>query len=211
MQPGAWGVDRRPRRRHAGRGGRLQLYPTKNLGALGDGGLVCTADPSRAARLARLRQYGWDYARISNEPGLNSRLDDEQAAILRVLLPGLDRGNAPRRAIAAAYDDALSRSGTAPPRRRTSCIPAFHQYVIRAPAGASRPELRSTLQDQGVSTAIHYWPPLHRQPAYAGRLALGPLGCRRTEQAAREVVSLPIHPQLSEAQVDTVCAALRRL
>jgi len=140
--------------------------------------------------------------------GMNSRLDEIQAAILRVKLPRLDAGNAKRREIAAAYDAALAGTGVRAPARREGCDHVFHQYVIRV---ARRDEVRKTLAAQGIGTGIHYPVPVHRQPAYADRLPMGPADCRQTEAAADVILSLPMYPELEEAELDRVCAALRGL
>jgi dTDP-4-amino-4,6-dideoxygalactose transaminase len=185
----------------------FSLYPTKNLGALGDGGVVAAGDAALAGRLAALRQYGWHRHYVSDEAGINSRLDELQAAILRVRLAHLDAGNARRRAIAAAYDAALG-GALRPPARRAGATHVFHQYVLRSPR---RAEIQAELRAAGIGTGIHYPMPVHTQPAYAGRVALGPSGCRASEAACAEVFSLPMFPELTDAQVETVCAALRRL
>ena len=124
--------------RHASGGAAaFSLYPTKNLGALGDGGVLATDDFELADRIAALRQYGWHERYISDLVGVNSRLDEVQAAILRVRLPRLDAGNAPPAAIAAAYDGALAGGPYAPPARREGAEHVFHQYVAPR-AGARR-------------------------------------------------------------------------
>lgn len=184
------------------------LYPTKNLGALGDAGVLSTADAALAARIAAIRQYGWKQRYISDMTGVNSRLDEVQAAVLRVRLPLLDAANARRRAIAAAYDAALAKGPVAPPARRAKAEHVFHQYVVRSGA---RDAVQARLKDQGIATAIHYPVPVHLQPAYKGRVALGPAGCAETDAAAREIFSLPMFPELTEDQVARVCAALRSI
>ena len=186
--------------------GAFSLYPTKNLGALGDGGVLATNDMALAERIAALRQYGWRTHYVSDAVGVNSRLDEIQAAILRVRLKRLDAGNARRGAIAAAYDLALV--GIAPPARRPGASHVFHQYVVRV---AGRPEVQARLRAAGIATGIHYAMPVHRQPAYEGRTRLGPSGCRESEAAADQVLSLPMYPELSDAQVASVCSELRAL
>ncbi|MFC0409092.1 DegT/DnrJ/EryC1/StrS family aminotransferase [Roseomonas elaeocarpi] len=186
----------------------FSLYPTKNLGALGDGGVVTTADADLAERMAAIRQYGWRERYVSDGPGINSRLDEVQAAVLRARLPFLDAGNARRREIAGAYDAALAGGTLAAPVCREGATHVFHQYVLRAPG---REALQARLRQAGIGTAVHYPVPVHAQPAYRGRVALGPAGCRETELAAREVLSLPMFPELTAAQVATVCAALEEL
>jgi dTDP-4-amino-4,6-dideoxygalactose transaminase len=186
----------------------FSFYPTKNLGAFGDAGAVATRDAALAARLRALRQYGWRLRYVSDVPGINSRLDETQAAVLRVKLQTLDAGNARRREIAAAYDAALAGTGIAPPRRRPGCAHVFHQYVVQLD---ERDEVQRILAEQGVGTGIHYPVPVHLQPAYADRLPMGPMGCRETALAAGRILSLPMYPELRDAQLEQVCAALRRL
>jgi dTDP-4-amino-4,6-dideoxygalactose transaminase len=184
----------------------FSFYPTKNLGALGDGGAVAVRDPDLATRIAALRQYGWHKHYISDEIGINSRLDELQAAILRAKLPHLDSQNTRRADIAARYTAAL-RTLT-PPRQRDGATHVFHLYVLRSDR---RDALQATLREQGVGTGIHYPMPVHRQPAYANRVAMGQGGCPHTETASREVFSLPLYPDLTDEQVETICAALRSL
>lgn len=191
-----------------GQAAAFSLYPTKNLGALGDGGVLATDDFELADRIAALRQYGWRERYVSDLIGVNSRLDEVQAAILRAKLPRLDAGNARRRAIAAAYDAALADGPLAPPARREGAEHVFHQYVLRV---ADRAGMQARLRAEGVGTGIHYPVPVHLQGAYRGRVPLGPAACGETERAAREVLSLPMYPELSDAQVERICAALRGL
>ena len=187
----------------------FSLYPTKNLGALGDGGIVATPDPELRARIAALRQYGWRERYVSAEPGVNSRLDELQAAILRVKLRDLDASNARRGAIAARYDAALAMGAVAAaPWRAPGIGHVFHQYVLRS---ARRDAVRAELAGLGIDTAIHYPVPVHLQPAYAGRLPLGPSGCATTAVVAHEILSLPMFPELGRDQVDRICDALAGL
>lgn len=183
----------------------FSLYPTKNLGALGDGGVVATSDEGLAQKIAALRQYGWKTHYISDLQGVNSRLDEIQAAILRVKLAHLDRHNARRQEIARHYDAALAETPVRPPVLRPDCAHVFHQYVVRV---ADRAGLQARLRAQGIATGIHYPMPVHLQPAYAGRVALGPAGCTQTARAAGEVLSLPMFPQLTDAQIEAVCHGL---
>ena len=186
----------------------FSLYPTKNLGALGDGGVLATADEALAERIGAIRQYGWRSRYVSDLVGVNSRLDEVQAAILRVRLPRLDANNARRREIAGAYDAALADGPLLPPSRREGAAHVFHQYVLRV---EGRDALAAQLRAQGIGTGVHYPVPVHLQPAYRGRVALGPAGCAETEAAAGEVLSLPMFPELTGAQVERVCEALRGL
>ena len=186
----------------------FSFYPTKNLGAFGDGGAVVTSDPALAARLVELREYGWRERYVSHLAGMNSRLDELQAAFLRVKLRRLDADNAARQAIAGAYDEGLRGLGLALPPRRAGATHVFHQYVVRT---AQRDALQAALKARGIGTNIHYPQPVHLQPAYRGRVAMGPSGLTHSERAAREVLSLPMFPQLEEAQVRRVIAAVREI
>jgi dTDP-4-amino-4,6-dideoxygalactose transaminase len=181
------------------------FYPTKNLGALGDGGAVTGRDPALLDKVRLLREYGWSpQARyVSQVEGVNSRLDELQAAILRVRLRQLDAGNAARRELAAHYDHLLPATVTRPVEQ-AGCRHVYHLYVIQHP---DRERLRTRLAAQGIGAGIHYPVPVHLQPAYQGgpvRAAALPV----TELAAREVLSLPMHPALSAAQVTSVAAAV---
>jgi dTDP-4-amino-4,6-dideoxygalactose transaminase len=186
----------------------FSFYPTKNLGALGDGGAVAVADPALAGRVASLRQYGWHKHYISDEIGVNSRLDELQAAILRVKLPHLDRQNARRAEIASAYDRALRDSPVRPPRARHGATHVYHLYVVRTDV---RDDVQAVLRQKGIGTGIHYPVPVHQQPAYAGHVALAASGCPETTSAARQILSLPLYPELTDDQVGFICNAVRAL
>ena len=201
-------------RLHGRRGGTFgdaatfSFYPTKNLGALGDGGAVAVSDPALAERIAALRQYGWHKHYISDEVGVNSRLDEIQAAILRVKLTHLAAQKARRAEIAGIYTDALFGTPLHPPRTRKDADQVYHLYVTRSP---ERNRAQATLKENGVGTGIHYPVPVHLQPAYTNRIALGPAGCPKTERAAQEILSLPIYPELTDAEVETIATALKTL
>lgn len=184
----------------------FSFYPTKNLGALGDGGLVATKDAAVAERIRALREYGWRQRYVSDVPGLNSRLDEIQAAILSARLPHLAAENARRREIAAAYDRGLAAIGLALPGTRPGAVHVRHQYVVRHP---ERDAFRASLKAAGIGSNVHYPVPVHLQPAYAGRVALAPGRLPVTEEAAREVLSLPMYPQLDDTQVERAIAAVR--
>lgn len=184
----------------------FSLYPTKNLGAFGDGGITVSNDEGLIGRVRELRQYGWRERYVSASVGVNSRLDELQAAILRVKLPHLASDNQRRREIAAAYDDGFAGLDLRCPVRRPGCSPVFHQYVIDVDQRAA---VRQGLADRGVMTGIHYPVPVHRQPAYAGRLPLGPGGLPRTERFAGSILSLPMHPYLTDEQVARVIKAVQ--
>ena len=185
----------------------FSFYPTKNLGALGDGGIVVTSDDGLAGELRAIREYGWRGQRyVSERTGVNSRLDELQAAVLRVKLTALAADNARRRAIAARYDSGLAGLRLTLPARASAAEHVFHQYVVRA---GRRDALRAALKDAGIGTNIHYPVPIHLQPAYRRRIALGPSGMAETERAAGEILSLPMYPQLSDTQIDRVVDAVR--
>lgn len=186
----------------------FSFYPTKNMGALGDGGAVVMHDSAQAGEVAALRQYGWHKHYISDSAGVNSRLDELQAAILRVKLKHIDAQNARRQAIAAAYDAALEGSALVRPARRPGADHVFHLYVVRS---AERDALQVRLREEGIGSGIHYPAPVHLQPAYDGRVAMGPTGLAQTERASREVLSLPLYPELTDEQVARVCEVLRGL
>jgi hypothetical protein len=186
----------------------FSFYPTKNLGAIGDGGLVSFRDSEVAERAQALRQYGWRNRFVSQEPGINSRLDEIQAAILRTKLPHLDRSNARRDEIATAYDGALATLSVAPPLRRADCRHVFHQYVVRV---NRRDSFQARLREFGIATGIHYPIPVHEQPAYANRVLLGPSACTTTSVVAQEIVSLPMYPELTDGQVEKICTSLEQV
>jgi dTDP-4-amino-4,6-dideoxygalactose transaminase len=186
--------------------GCFSFYPTKNLGALGDGGIVVTNDRALATSLRELREYGWRERYVSARQGIGSRLDAIQAAILGVKLGSLGADNARRRAIAGRYDDALAGLPLTVPARRPRTTHVFHQYVIRL---AERDKLRARLRAAGIGTGIHYPVPVHGQPAYRGRLACGPSGLGVSDRAAPQILSLPIYPQLPDPAIDRVIAEIR--
>lgn len=183
----------------------FSFYPTKNLAALGDGGAIATDDSELAQRARLLREYGWRERYISAFPGYNSRLDELQAAVLRVKLRYLWAENERRRALAARYTTGLFGSGLILPVERPGVTHVYHQYVVRH---SRRDLLRERLAAQRIGTLVHYPLPVHLQPAYQGRVWVGP-GLPVTEQVAREVMSLPMFPELQDEQADRVVEALR--
>jgi dTDP-4-amino-4,6-dideoxygalactose transaminase len=184
----------------------FSFYPTKNLGAMGDGGMVAGNNSALVKKARMLREYGWHRRYVSEFPGVNSRLDELQAAILRVRLPYLDAGNRRRAAIAAAYTDGLAGTGLILPEARTGATHVYHQYVVRH---SQRDELQRRLKERAVGTNIHYPVPVHWQPAYASRCEFDPDGLNTTEIVANEVLSLPMYPELSDTEVATVIRAVR--
>jgi dTDP-4-amino-4,6-dideoxygalactose transaminase len=194
--------------RRVGGWGRLaafSFYPTKNLGALGDGGALVTADKPLMERARSLREYGWRDRYVSDVPGMNTRLDELQAALLRAKLRYLEADNERRRTIASTYDRALSSTGLRLPVVRDGVVHAFHQYVVRTPR---RDALRAHLKSNAVGSLIHYPVPVHLQPAYRGRVPLGVTGMHVTEQVVSEILSLPMHPYLTAEQIGRVTEAI---
>lgn len=204
-----------------GAAGCLSFYPTKNLGAYGDGGMILCRDGDRADRLRVLRNHGATSPYRHDVIGINSRLDAIQAAILRAKLAHLDAWTSARQGHAAAYHDALSAAGAglgpggfdglalpirlpnAPPRPAAH---VFHQYVIRVPA-ADREGLRAHLSRAGIDTAVYYPIALHQQRCFAG-LPGGVPCLPESEAAARECLALPVHAELGKEQQARVVAAL---
>jgi len=191
----------------------FSFYPTKNLGGCGEGGLVTTGSAALADRVRRLRDHGQSAKYVHAEEGYNGRLDAIQCAILRVKLRHLEGWNRRRRALAAHYERALADAGSRGwlrlPAVRPGSEHVYHQFAVRVVAAGGRDRVRAALQAEGIETGIHYPVPLHRQPCYAG-LGLAEGSFPESERAAREVLTLPLHPHLAEAQVERVAAALTR-
>jgi dTDP-4-amino-4,6-dideoxygalactose transaminase len=185
--------------------GCLSFYPTKNLGAYGDGGMAVTCNADMAERLDVLRRHGGRVKYYHERLGYNSRLDELQAAILRVKLRHLDAWTEGRRRVAARYDELLADLPVTIPYQAPRVRHVYHQYTIRAPR---RDELQSFLKAQGIGTMIYYPLPLHRQEMYAG-LGLGEGSFPEAERAAREVLALPIYPELTAEQIEQVAGAIR--
>ncbi len=204
--------------------GCFSFYPTKNLGGCGEGGMVTTASAEIAARVLRLGDHGQSEKYVHAEEGYNGRLDALQAAILRIKLRRLAGWNARRRALAAQYTERLKEMGLAGSSLRLPVEKAwgthvYHLYTVRlidggtdrAPstrAPSARDRVRTALLERGIETGVHYPIPLHLQPAYAW-MGLKQGSFPVAERAAREVLSLPLYPEMSEAQVERVCEALR--
>lgn len=183
----------------------LSFYPTKNLGALGDGGAILVADASEARLLRRLRNGGQGDRYRHEIVGTNTRLDEMQAAILREFLKALDGETARRRAIVRRYDAAFAGLPIDALKQQSYAEAVHHLYVVRH---RRREAFMRALRAHGVGTLIHYPIPLHLQPAYAS------LGGRRgdrpkVERAADEIVSLPVYPELTDEQIDLVIAAVK--
>ena len=184
--------------------GCFSFYPTKNLGSFGDAGAVVTDDPELAERLAALRMYGYRGRQVSAIEGMNGRISEVQAAILRVKLARLDDWLARRRRVAERYRAGLAERILRLPRRAAHVEHSYHQFVVRTGA---RDALAEALDAAGIGYGIHYPVPLHAMPAYR-RFASSPLPV--TERAADEVLSLPIHEALTAEEVDRVTEEINR-
>ncbi|MFN8525014.1 MAG: DegT/DnrJ/EryC1/StrS family aminotransferase [Chloroflexota bacterium] len=180
----------------------FSFYPTKNLGAYGDGGCVVTNDADIADRARMLRGYGWRTRYVSESHGFNSRLDELQAAILRVLLRHLDEGNEERRAIARAYTATID--GVVAPPTAPWAEPVYHLYVVESPG---RDRIKAALADQGISTDLHYPLATHLQQAYQS-YGDGPGSLPNTERLCGTVLSLPVFPELTLADAARVAGAV---
>jgi dTDP-4-amino-4,6-dideoxygalactose transaminase len=183
----------------------FSFYPGKNLGALGDGGAITTNDAALAARLRILRNYGSEKKYHNLLKGFNSRLDELQAAFLRAKLPHLDSWNASRRRIAQRYLDGMAGCGLTLPQVPDWAEPVWHLFVVQV---ADRAHFQAALDERGVGSLIHYPIPPHLQPAYA-EMQLGRGSLPVAEAIHDQVVSLPMWPQMTDAQVDAVIAAVR--
>ncbi len=181
----------------------FSFYPSKNLGALGDGGAICTDDAEIAARARRLRNLGQESKGVHVEAGMNERLDGIQAAALRFKLAHLDAWNEARRRLAAVYAEALpdgcERLRTDP---RGECV--FHLFPVRV---GDRDAVRERLAQRGIGSGVHYWPAVHRQPPFAESAPRLPLA--NAERWSEEELSLPIFPELTEAEVLQVAESLQ--
>lgn len=186
-----------------GAAGCFSFYPSKNLGCYGDGGMIVTNDDGVAERVRVLRDHGSRVRYHHSEVGYNSRLDEIQAAILRVKLRRLDEFNDRRRAVAAAYTARFAGTQVVPPAEDGKGVHVYHQYTVRVP---DRDAVQKALADAGIASAIYYPIPLHRQEAYAA--ACAGVSLHHAECAAREVLSLPVSPWLSAAQVEQVTATV---
>ena len=175
----------------------FSFYPTKNLGAFGDAGMVVCDDEKIAQTLQYLRQYGWKERFISSEKGTNSRMDEIQASILRIKLKFLDVENRNRRKIAKYYDNQLNDSSVSCPTQFSDSKHVYHQYVIKT---KHRDKLKDYLSKNGIGSAIHYPVPVHKQEAYQSSIIIPKTGLPITEEIVQKILSLPIWPFLTEEQ-----------
>jgi len=193
MRVGGWGAL-----------GCFSFYPTKNLGACGDAGLVTTLDSALAERVRMLRHHGSRVTYQHELIGYNSRLDEVQAAILTAKCAHLDAFNAARRAHAEAYRKGLAGAPVGLPHEHARGTHVYHVFCIRV---AQRDAVRQALSAHGIASGIYYPVPVHKQPAYEREF--GHLQLPHSEQAAREVLALPMYPQLDLGRIELVCGAIR--
>ncbi len=184
--------------------GAYSFYPTKNLAAIGDGGMALTNDRDLADKLRLMRDHGQTAKYRHACWGTNSRLDSLQAAVLRIKLRRLAAWNSSRRRLAARYGELLADTPLLLPKVGEAREHVFHLYTVRVPDGR-RDDLRAFLSERGIASAIHYVTPLHRQPCFA---YLRPRPAPRAERLAGEVLSLPMFPELSDEEQDKVSEAI---
>lgn len=189
-----------------GDAGCFSFYPTKNLGAIGDGGMVVTRNANLAGRIRRLRQYGWDENRTTDEPGLNSRLDEMQAAILNVKLKSLDEDNARRREIAHIYNEGLAKLPIILPKARPDTTHVYHLYVIVC---EERDQLKERLAASGVSVGVHYTIPGHLHGGYDWRVVMPPASLSITGGLVGVILSLPMYPELAYDLIQKVIQVIK--
>lgn len=186
--------------------GAFSFYPSKNLGAFGDAGAVVTDDPQKAEQLRFLRNYGQTERYYHKVKGINSRLDEMQAAILSVKLGYIEEWNQRRREIAALFEENIKNDFVQLPEQNQDNEHVFHLYVVRS---SHRDELRAFLQDNGIGIQIHYPVPCHLQEAYA-ELQYKPGDFPVAERCAAQVLSLPNYPELSDEEVLYICDMINR-
>lgn len=184
--------------------GTFSFYPTKILAALGDGGAVVCNDDAFAEKLVMLRQYGWREKFRSEFLGMNSRLDELQAAVLRVKLKKLDQMFSKRAEIAERFSAACEQVGIIPPAKIGDKEHAFHLFVVET---EDRERLRAHLEERGIGTALHYSQPIHLQPAYVDQVKCSP-DMSRTETLYQNMLTLPLYAELCEQEIDCICAAI---
>lgn len=184
----------------------FSFYPTKNLGCLGDGGAVCTNDETLFAKARMIAQYGWKDRNNCELRGLNSRLDALQAAILRVRLKHLTEENMIRRSIALKYIDSFGLLPIQLSLEQEGHLNVFHQFVIRA---EERSKLEKYLYDDGIESQVHYPVPLHLQKAFRNKSSIRIVELTSTEEACRKVLSIPVHPALSEPETAQIIQSIK--
>lgn len=182
----------------------FSFYPTKNLGAVGDGGAIVTRSREFAGRVKALRQYGWEQRYVSETAGYNSRLDELQAAVLRVKLRYLESGNAARREAARQYRELLSGLPLTLPQARSGADHVYHLFAVQTD---QRDDLRAYLTNLGIGTAVQYPVPVHRQPAYH-RLGYASGSLPISERLAERVLSLPLYPGIPDQHLFAIANAI---
>ena len=203
----SFGADYRGKKTGSiGEFGCFSFFPSKNLGCYGDGGMVITDDPALAERLQSLRNHGSKVRYYHDEIGYNSRLDEVQAAVLNVKFKKIDAFNAGRRRNAASYSKLLSVPGIQVPYEHANGTHVYHQYTLRV---RNRDEVKKRLDEAKVSSMIYYPVPLHLQAAYRD-LNRKEGSLPQAEQAAREVLSLPMYPELTDEQIQSVSDAVKK-
>jgi len=188
-----------------GDAGCLSFFPSKNLGAFGDGGMVVTNDGEVAERVRMLRTHGWRRKYFPEVIGTNSRLDELQAAILRVKLRYVDRWNERRRDLARQYTQQLSSLSIAVPKEHPQARSVYHLYIIRV---KERERVRRFLQAEGIASAVYYPQPLHLTEPFRNQYKPGDFPV--AEQASEETLALPLYPEMSSEQVDEVVKVMRQ-
>ena len=184
--------------------GCFSCYPTKNLGAIGDAGLITTKDADLAIKIRMLREYGWNN-RISEYAGRNSRLDEIQAAVLRIKLKHLDSDNEKRRQLAKYYTDNLAESQVSTPVVRANVESVFHLFVLQV---GQRQELLKYLLSNDIQAGVHYPVPVHLQPAYKGRISIAS-DMSVTEGLTDRIISLPMYPELSMQDAEKITNTIK--
>lgn len=188
-----------------GHAGCFSFYPTKNLGAIGDGGAVITPDAAIAENIRQMRQYGWDSQRIAHRTGALSRLDSLQASILSVKLNYLDEMNEKRRALAAIYNKYINWKKFGRPEAQPGITPVYHLYVVTSDR---RDDIRQAFLKENVDLGIHYAHPAHINPGYTGLVGIPPGGLTVTEHLSQSVLSLPMYPEFSPQEAQKIAEFL---
>lgn len=190
-----------------GDAGCFSCYPTKNLGAIGDGGLITVKDPHLAKKIRMMREYGWHQRYISELPGRNSRLDEVQAAILRIKLRHLNDDNTKRCKTAQSYTNFLSPLSLVLPKTRVDAEHVFHLYVVQA---RERTKILEALKKKNIYAGMHYPIPIHKQPAYQGRIRTART-MQISESLAAKVLSLPLYPEITNQEFTKVVQMIQCL
>jgi dTDP-4-amino-4,6-dideoxygalactose transaminase len=187
--------------------GCFSFYPTKNLGAIGDGGMVTTKNSELAQKIKQLRQYGWNEHRATSFPGINSRLDEVQSAILNIKLQFLDQDNLTRGNIAKKYSEGLRDADLQLPQVRRNTQHVFHLYAL---ASSQRDFLRAKLLAEGIMAGVHYPIAAHQHNGYGQKCVFPKDGLKNTEMLSGRILSLPMYPELSETQVQKVIDVVKK-